>query len=72
MRHLVDVFRRANDSRLCSPPAGNRPETVNQVPKERNAMNRRKLLGVAGAIGAGMTHGGRTCSPTATARRKTR
>ena len=58
MHHLFGVFRRANDPGPCSPPARNRPETVNQVPKERNAMNRRELLGVAGAMGAGMTLGG--------------
>jgi len=31
---------------------------VNEVPKERNAMNRRELLGAVGGMGAGMTLGG--------------
>ena len=57
MHHLYGVFRRANDPGLCPPPARNRPETVNQVHQERNAMNRRELHGVAGGIGAGMTLG---------------
>ena len=57
-QHRFRVFRRANDPRLWSFLARNRRGTVNEVPKERNAMNRSELLGAVGGMGAGMTLGG--------------